>query len=334
MGANLSQFVWCVSTSIALVFAAILLSAEGSNGNDSNDNDNDNDHSNSIKVYASCGIVVDEDGKKCDACEFACKHKKRASEGFLFKQPNKSTHLEDCSICCLPFSYDLKESSIMPCCCERICIGCEASDMIREKQERLEHKCPFCRHPAVQSSEVYRQCIMNRIEVKDPVAMQIMGTTCYHQGHYDSAANYLTRAAELDNAEAHYQLSNLYSDGLGVEMDKEKERYHLEVAAIGGHPIARYNLGVIEWNSGRKERATKHWIIGANHGHDLSLHWLKEGYIDGYVSKEDFAVALRAHQAAVDATKSPQRQSEAAGALEIAHAFEWGIQRSGLSWSC
>jgi hypothetical protein len=64
------------------------------------------------------------------------------------------------------------------------------------------------------------------------------------------------------------------------------------------------------------------------------LHWLKEGYIDGYVSKEDFAVALRAHQAAVDATKSPQRQSEAAGALEIAHAFEWGIQRSGLSWSC
>ena len=30
MGANLSQFVWCVSTSIALVFAAILLSAEGS----------------------------------------------------------------------------------------------------------------------------------------------------------------------------------------------------------------------------------------------------------------------------------------------------------------
>ncbi|KAK1737400.1 hypothetical protein QTG54_011686 [Skeletonema marinoi] len=90
---------------------------------------------------------------------------------------------------------------------------------------------------------------------------------------------------------------NLYSDGLGVEMDKEKERYHLEVAAIGGHPKLDTILG----------------------------------YIDGYVSKEDFAVALRAHQAAVDATKSPQRQSEAAGALEIAHAFEWGIQRSGLS---
>jgi len=28
----------------------------------------------------------------------------------------------------------------------------------------------------------------------------------------------------------------------------------------------------------------------------------------GYVSKEDFASALRGHQAAVDATKSPQRE--------------------------
>jgi len=34
-------------------------------------------------------------------------------------------------------------------------------------------------------------------------------------------------------------------------------------------------------------------------------------------AKEDFAAALRAHKAAVDATKSLQRQSEAAGALKI-----------------
>jgi len=35
----------------------------------------------------------------------------------------------------------------------------------------------------------------------------------------------------------------------------------------------------------------------------------------GRVSKDDFAAALRAHQAAVDATKSPQR--EAAAALQL-----------------
>ena len=43
-------------------------------------------------------------------------------------------------------------------------------------------------------------------------------------------------------------------------------------------------------------------------GDDGSLKYLKEIYGTGYVSKEDLASALRGHQAAVDATKSPQRE--------------------------
>lgn len=55
--------------------------------------------------------------------------------------------------------------------------------------------------------------------------------------------------------------------------------------------------------SGRIDRAMKHWIITANRKHDECLHG------QGYVSKEDFALALRSHQAAVlDAAKSPQRK--------------------------
>ena len=53
----------------------------------------------------------------------------------------------------------------------------------------------------------------------------------------------------------------------------------------------------------------KHLIITANLGHDYSLNVLKSCYREGSVSKEDFAVALRGHQAAVDATKSPQREA-------------------------
>ena len=40
----------------------------------------------------------------------------------------------------------------------------------------------------------------------------------------------------------------------------------------------------------------------------LSLEALKISYKDGLVSKEDFAAALRAHHAAVNAMKSPQRE--------------------------
>ena len=50
-------------------------------------------------------------------------------------------------------------------------------------------------------------------------------------------------------------------------------------------------------------------VIAANLGHDGSLNVLKKAFMDGcgLVSKDDFAAALRAHQAAVDATKSSQR---------------------------
>ena len=58
----------------------------------------------------------------------------------------------------------------------------------------------------------------------------------------------------------------------------------------------------------------KHWIIAANLGHDKSIKQLKDCYAHGLVSKEDFAAALRAHQTAVNATKSLQREEAAEAA--------------------
>ena len=84
----------------------------------------------------------------------------------------------------------------------------------------------------------------------------------------------------------------------------------MEEAAIGGHAIARYNLGCYEWNIRRDdERAMKHWIVAAKLGYDDALEQVKEGFVDGIVIKEDYAAALRGHQAAVDATKSKQRDA-------------------------
>jgi TPR repeat protein len=105
----------------------------------------------------------------------------------------------------------------------------------------------------------------------------------------------------------------LYRDSEGVEKDMKKQVYHLEEAAIGGHPSARYNLGIEEENNGRYERAVKHWIIGSNLGHDQSLKGLKDLYAEGYVSKEEYANALRAYQASVDATKSEEREKAEEG---------------------
>ena len=53
----------------------------------------------------------------------------------------------------------------------------------------------------------------------------------------------------------------------------------------------------------------KHWIIAATQGEDDSIKFLLEKFRSGIVSKDDLAAALRAHQAAVDSAKSPQREA-------------------------
>ena len=153
---------------------------------------------------------------------------------------------------------------------------------------------------------------MKRVKANDPVALNQVGSKCYNKGgdkgDYEGAFEYWTKAAELGDINAQYNLACSYSDGVGVEKDMKKSIYHLEEAAIGGHPEARYNLANHEWRCGRIDRAMKHYIIAAKLGLDEALERVKKGFAGGFVKKEDYEAALRGHQAAVDATKSVQRE--------------------------
>jgi hypothetical protein len=277
---------------------------------------------------ASCGIT-ESDGiklKKCTACksvrycgvecqrEHRPQHKKackkRAAElrdELLFKQP-ESTHQGDCPICMIPLSLDIEKSSMMMCCSKVICNGCARANKIRQMQQSLIETCPFCRKP-VPTEEEAEGYAMKRIEANDPVAMRQQAGIYYDKGDYCSAIEYYAKAAELGDVLAHYKLGCCYKLGQGVEKDEKKELYHWEQGAIGGHPEARHNLGVIEGNNGKIERAIKHWIIAAKQGYVGALEVLRGEYAKGRISKESFAAALRAYQAAVDATKSPQREA-------------------------
>ena len=151
---------------------------------------------------------------------------------------------------------------------------------------------------------------MKRVAANDPDAIRKMGSTHFNKGEYGAAFEYWTKAAELGDVDAHYNLSLLYQNGQGVEKDETKRVYHLEEAAIAGHPHARYNLGTHEWNNNNNaERAAKHFIIAASLGIDEAINVLKKWYRKELVSKEHFAAALRAHHAAVAETKSPQREA-------------------------
>ena len=276
---------------------------------------------------AYCGIAETDDIKlkDCDGCDLVkycsddCKRdhkpkheedcKKRAAElrdELLFKQP-ESTHLGDCPICSLPLPLDT--SKLMPCCSKTICNGCFCANVRRELEGNLKTTCPFCRKPTPKTDEEANRLKMKRIEANDPVALCQWGLKHYKQEDYGTAYEYLTKAAELGDVEAHHILAILYHKGDGVEKDVGKEIYHLEEATIGGHPFARYNLARYEWKIGNIDRAVKHYIIAATLGDVRSTKTLMTLFQRGFVSKEELAAALRAHQAAVDATKSPQREA-------------------------
>jgi TPR repeat protein len=168
---------------------------------------------------------------------------------------------------------------------------------MRELEGGLEHRCTFCRHPIVQNSdeEIDRNNIQ-RAKANDPNALYQEGCICDEEGDHKGAFENWTKAAALGDMMAHYNISMLYEEGKGVERDLKKKIYHLEEAAIGGHPDARFNLGCEEYNAGKIERAMKHWIIAAKLGEDDSLEAVKEGFASGFVSKEDYESTLREQQ--------------------------------------
>jgi TPR repeat protein len=194
---------------------------------------------------------------------------------------------------------------------------------VREWEESMDPTCPFCWPGTIPKSEEEGVLVeRKRIEANDPIALRQIGVRRYRKEDYSGAFEYWTKAAGLGDAGLHFELTSMYHKGNGVEKDEKKEVYHLEETAIRGHAYARNNLGCMEEakRSGRvDDRAMiKHWVIAANLGHDDALEALGGAYT---------AAALRAHQAAVDETKSLQRE-----------AAEVGLQNSNylisLSLSC
>ena len=281
----------------------------------------------SDEVCASCGVAAVDDTKlkncACNLvkyCTVDCqknhrsRHKKACKKRLaelrdrdLFTQPDIS-YLGECPICCLPLPIDVTKSTLMTCCCKIICRGCDYANKMREIEAGLEQRCAFCREPVVDSDEEYNKRIMERIKKNDPVAMTQKGKQHTGEGDFGKALEYYTKAAGLGDADANCGLGMLYHNGTGVEKDMKKAVYHYEQAAIGGHPHARGLLASHEMENFNFERAAKHLIIAANLGHDGSLKVIKDLFVGGIVSKEDYGAALRGHQAAVDATKSAERE--------------------------
>jgi hypothetical protein len=152
------------------------------------------------EVCANCGKAAVDNIilKICTACKLVkycsveCqknhrrqhKSKNRAAEirdDKLFRQPDY-THLGECPICCLPLPLDAKKWAVNSCCCKRICLGCSYANQLRELEQGLEQRCPYCRDPLPVTKKESQKNVTKRAKANDPIALCQLGESATMKG--------------------------------------------------------------------------------------------------------------------------------------------------------
>ena len=290
-----------------------------------------------MAICANCGKEEDGDNLKiCVACKMVkycnrdcqiahrSKHKdackKRAAEMHdekLFAEPPPQ---EECPVCCLVLPLQPEQTEFQSCCGKLICTGCMIGmvdeEIKRGKKREEVGSCPFCRSRSSRgSNRDALEKIEKLIEKGNGRAHKVLAG-CYVDGTYPrdmtKAIELYVKSGELGCVEAYEDLGTIYTLGRGgVTINKKKAQYYLELAAMKGNVGARHNLGYWEIQAGNHDRAMKHYMIAAKAGLDISLESLKDGFKMGYITKDEFADILRAHQKSTDEMKSDQRDKAA-----------------------
>ena len=285
---------------------------------------------------AYCGTHENNDTKlkTCNACKMvrycsrycqvshwpqhqeACKKHTELFEQKLFKDPPER---EECPICMLPFPFYEKNSSVFfPCCGTVVCKGCvhaQFKEDVNNGKEREDcHSCAFCRMPATRNEKerIHRlnRCVeRNHAPSINRLAMIYMYGLEGVEKDMAKAMKLFEKSGKLGYAEAYFWLGNIYrEERYGIERDMKRARYYYELGAIGGSIISRCNLGALDVREGYFTRACKHYLICAKAGADKSLEPLKFGCKLGFVSKDEYAEALRAYQKQRQDTRSDMRE--------------------------
>lgn len=201
-----------------------------------------------------------------------------------------------------------KQTKYYSCCGKIVCVGC----IVSAREVGINnHLCPFCRAPGENAEGILAR-MSKRIEANDPEAMCEVGIKENNKGNHTRAIELWTKAADLGLCTSHFNLGIAYNRGEGVKVDLEKARYHWETSAMAGHGGARLNLGMWEMDRGNTSIGMKHCMVAAKSGYNDSLNMVKEGFVNGNVTRTDFEDTLRHHKESLQEMKSEQRNHGAA----------------------
>ena len=284
---------------------------------------------NGVSACANCGkegdnLNICNKCKEATYCNAACKKKHRSKhkkecerrvlelhDEALFEEPPPEHG--DCPICFLRLPIMDTGRRYMSCCGKIVCTGCCYADVYDNLGNVIaDEKCPFCRTPDPISEKEVIERRKKRMKVGDALAFFSMGNY-YDRGEcglpQDSAKaiEYWHKAGKV----AYTNIGLAHDNGDGVERDEKMARHYLELAAMEGIAVARYNLGVNEYNAGNYDRALKHLMIAVRGGFTQSVKEIQRMYKEGRVTKDQYANALRSHQAYINEIKSDQRDKAA-----------------------
>jgi TPR repeat protein len=202
---------------------------------------------------------------------------------------------------------DAETEAYYPCCGKSICRGCVYSF----GQSGNASKCPFCNSDrSSKTCEEKNEELMKRVEANDAGAMYVLGSYYYQgsnglQQDHAKAMELYARSADLGCSTAHNNLACVYDEG----GDLKKAKFHYEAAAMAGHEVARFNLGMDEYNSGNKVRAVKHWMISASGGEYEAMHELRTLFEQGFISRDSIDSTLTAYNNACAEMRSEARDA-------------------------
>ncbi|KAL7545256.1 hypothetical protein ACHAWF_008608 [Thalassiosira exigua] len=195
---------------------------------------------------------------------------------------------------------------------QMICMGCDLADF---NSEREGDTCQFCRGKPTGDQQALA-CLKKRVDCQDPDACCSLGKilkkgNLTRQKNLPKAIQLFKRAVEIGsgNNDSHWQLGKTYYEGNEILLPNLKlASYHVERAAMSGHPSARHQLGCAAYKAGRCDKAAKHWIISSRIGWKESLTNLKDMVAIGHATSDQYKEASEGYEKIVDEMETPQRQ--------------------------
>ena len=173
--------------------------------------------------------------------------------------------------------------------------------------------CPFCRHAGANSDEELLQLLYDRIQKRDErdytTALIVLGNA-HRKGLYGLPQNIkkgeelYQEAYDLDDPDAALKLAAYYTAHYPDQ--KEKQMEILRRGETLGNIQCMETLACLAINANEYRDATRLLMKVASLGGDTRN--LIKCYRNKYMSKEDFATILRAHQAANDELKTERRE--------------------------